>query len=84
MEDKDLKKREEALQKRLDKLLQMEKEIKAKEKALKAADGAKKQLLLRLSSTLWEDISRMAEEDFRSINGEIEFLLTDAVKRRKG
>ena len=43
----------------------------------------KKQLLLRLSPTLWNEISRWAEDDFRSINGQIEFILTQAIKKRK-
>ena len=47
------------------------------------SDKDKKQLLLRLSPTLWEEISRWAEDDFRSINGQIEFLLTEAVKKRR-
>lgn len=47
------------------------------------AEKDKKQLLLRLSPTLWEEISRWAEDDFRSINGQIEFLLTEAVKKRR-
>lgn len=47
------------------------------------AEKEKKQLLLRLSPTLWEEISRWAEDDFRSINGQIEYLLTEAVKKRR-
>lgn len=47
------------------------------------ADKDKKQLLLRLSPTLWEEISRWAEDDFRSVNGQIEYLLTEAVKKRR-
>ena len=43
----------------------------------------KKQLLLRLSASLWEDIAAWAEDDFRSINGQIEYLLSEAVKKRK-
>ncbi|MDO4553342.1 MAG: Arc family DNA-binding protein [Bacillota bacterium] len=46
-------------------------------------EKAKKQLLLRLSPALWEDLAAWAEDDFRSINGQIEFLLTECVKRRK-
>ncbi|HIQ79305.1 MAG TPA: Arc family DNA-binding protein [Candidatus Scatomorpha intestinavium] len=61
----------------------LEKEVKQREKALKAKEGAKKQLLLRLSPTLWDEIAAWAEEDFRSINGQIEYLLADAVRRRK-
>ena len=44
----------------------------------------KKQIPLRISSTLWQELSAWAEDDFRSINGQIEFLLTEAVKKRKG
>lgn len=44
----------------------------------------KKQLLLRLSPTLWNDISKWAEDEFRSINGQIEYILTEAVRKRKG
>ena len=47
------------------------------------AEKDKKQILLRLSPTLWEEISRWAEDDFRSINGQIEYLLTEAVKKRR-
>lgn len=43
----------------------------------------KKQVLLRLSSSLWEDVAAWAEDDFRSINGQIEYLLTECVRQRK-
>ncbi len=43
----------------------------------------KKQVLLRLSSSLWKELAAWAEEDFRSINGQIEFLLTESVRKRK-
>ena len=46
-------------------------------------DKEKKQLLLRLSSSLWEELASWSEDDFRSINGQIEFLLTECVKHRK-
>ena len=64
-------------------LAALEQEVKQREKALKAKEGAKKQLLLRLSPSLWDEIAAWAEEDFRSINGQIEYLLSDAVRRRK-
>ena len=48
-----------------------------------APDKEKKQILLRLSPSLWMDLVRWAEDDFRSLNGQIEFLLTDCVKNRK-
>jgi hypothetical protein len=44
----------------------------------------KKQIPLRLSYSLWTELSAWAEDDFRSINGQIEFLLTECVKKRKG
>ena len=42
----------------------------------------KKQLLLRLSPTLWKALAAWAEDDFRSINGQIEYLLTESVRQR--
>ena len=47
------------------------------------ADKDKKQILLRIAPTLWKDLAAWAEEDFRSINGQIEFLLTECVRKRK-
>lgn len=46
-------------------------------------DKDKKQVLLRLSSTLWREMAAWAEDDFRSINGQIEYLLTESVRQRK-
>ena len=43
----------------------------------------KKQIPLRLSSKLYNAISGWAEDDFRSVNGQIEYLLTECVKQRK-
>ena len=47
-------------------------------------DNAKKQIPLRLSNKLYAEIAAWAEDDFRSVNGQIEYLLTECVKRRKG
>ena len=44
---------------------------------------AKKQIPLRVSEKLYAQISQWAEDDFRSINGQIEYLLTECVKQRK-
>lgn len=79
----DTEKREEQLRERLERLEALEREIQEKEKALKARENAKKQVLLRLAPSLWEQIAAWAEEDFRSINGQIEFLLTEAVRRKR-
>ena len=44
----------------------------------------KKQIPLRLSASLYNDLAQWAEDEFRSVNGQIEYLLTECVKRRKG
>ncbi|HBS92431.1 MAG TPA: PTS ascorbate transporter subunit IIC, partial [Firmicutes bacterium] len=38
---------------------------------------------LRLPSSLWEELAAWAADDIRSINGQIEFLLTECVRQRK-
>ena len=43
----------------------------------------KKQIPLRVSSKLYNAIAEWAEDDFRSINGQIEYLLTECVKQRR-
>lgn len=43
----------------------------------------KKQIPLRVSEELFEELARWADSDFRSINGQIEYLLTLCVKERK-
>jgi hypothetical protein len=45
-------------------------------------ESEKKQVLLRLSTSLWRELTLWAEDDFRSLNGQIEFLLSECVKRR--
>ena len=45
-------------------------------------DKSKKQIPLRVSPKLYEALARWAEDDFRSINGQIEYLLTECVKKR--
>ena len=47
-------------------------------------DKQKKQILLRISPTLYNNLAKYAEEDFRSINGQIEYLLTECVKKKYG
>lgn len=43
----------------------------------------KKQVPLRLSEKLYSDLAAWAEDDFRSVNGQIEYLLTECVRQRK-
>lgn len=85
MNEEQLQKKEEQLAARLARIAEMEAQVLKKEKALKDKEKAKKQVLLRLAPSLWDDIASWAEEDFRSINSQIEYLLTEAVRRhRKG
>ncbi len=42
----------------------------------------KKQVPLRINKDLFDTLSRWAEDDFRSLNGQIEYLLTECVKNR--
>ncbi len=46
-------------------------------------ESAKKQVPLRLSPKLYAALASWAEDDFRSVNGQIEYLLTECVKQRK-
>ena len=78
-----LEEKEEQLQKRLKKIAEMEQEIKEREKKLSDKEKARKQVILRLSPSLWTDLAAWAEEDYRSINGQVEFLLAEAVRKRK-
>ena len=43
----------------------------------------KKQVPLRLNAKLYDAIAAWAEDDFRSVNGQIEYLLTECVRQRK-
>lgn len=33
---------------------------------------------------MWDELQRMAAEEFRSVNGQIEYLLREAILRRRG
>lgn len=43
----------------------------------------KKQVPLRISKRLYDELAAWAEDDFRSINGQIEYILNECVKQRK-
>ena len=49
----------------------------------KTDKDARKQITRRLPESLWTEIARWAEDDFRSINGQIEYLLTQSVKEHR-
>ena len=48
-----------------------------------ANDTQKKQVPLRLSPGIYAAIAAWAEDDFRSVNGQIEYLLSECVRQRK-
>lgn len=43
----------------------------------------RKRFLLRIRQDLWEEIERMAAAELRSVNAQVEFLLREAVERRR-
>jgi hypothetical protein len=43
----------------------------------------RKAFLLRLDAALWRDVEKWAGDELRSVNGQIEFLLREAVRRRR-
>ena len=55
-----------------------------KEEELEKKNKAKKQIPLRVSPALYAELMEWVEDDFRSLNGQIEYLLTECVKHRKG
>jgi hypothetical protein len=45
----------------------------------------RKQFLLRIDPALWADLEEWAQAELRSVNGQIEYVLREAVRaRRKG
>ncbi len=75
--------KEEKLRERLRRVEELEEEVRRREREIKTRENAKKQVLLRLSPSLWREVAAWAEEDFRSINAQIEFLLSEAVRKKK-
>jgi hypothetical protein len=43
----------------------------------------KKAIPLRISPELWKELKGWAEQDMRSLNGQIELILREAVRSRK-
>ena len=44
----------------------------------------RKAFLLRLDPTVWTEIERLAQAELRSVNAQIEYLLREALIRRRG
>ena len=47
------------------------------------ASESRKTFLLRMDPKLWSELESWSQEELRSVNGQIEFLLKQAVARRK-
>ncbi len=45
--------------------------------------GDRKSYLLRINGELWESLNQWAAQEFRSVNGQIELILQNAVNERK-
>ncbi len=46
--------------------------------------ATRKPFLLRMDPALWAELEAWAQDEFRSVNGQIEYLLKQAVAKRKG
>jgi hypothetical protein len=44
----------------------------------------RKPFLLRIDPALWAQLEAWAQDELRSVNGQIEYLLRQAVQKRKG
>lgn len=45
--------------------------------------GERKSFLLRINPELWKELEAWAQQEMRSVNGQIEYLLKQAVQQRK-
>jgi hypothetical protein len=48
------------------------------------ASPDKKAFLLRIDPALWAEIERLAAAELRSANAQVEYLLRDALRARRG
>jgi hypothetical protein len=46
--------------------------------------ASRKPFLMRIDPGLWAELEAWANDELRSVNGQIEYLLKQAVQRRKG
>jgi hypothetical protein len=44
----------------------------------------RKPFLLRIDPELWSELEAWAQDELRSVNGQIEYLLRQAIQKRKG
>jgi hypothetical protein len=46
--------------------------------------ASRKAFLLRIDPALWTDLEAWAQDELRSVNGQIEYILKQAALKRKG
>ena len=46
--------------------------------------AARKRFLLRIDPEVWADVEKWAADELRSVNAQVEYLLREAVRKRKG
>ena len=46
--------------------------------------AAKKTFLLRIDPAMWDQLEAWAADEFRSVNGQIEYILKEALQQRRG
>jgi hypothetical protein len=46
--------------------------------------ATRKQFLLRIDPEVWADVEKWAADELRSVNAQVEYLLREAVRKRKG
>lgn len=51
------------------------------EPGIRSETFVRKSFLIRIDPQLWEDLSRWAADELRSVNGQMEFLLRAALRR---
>ncbi|MFZ1291198.1 MAG: DNA-binding protein [Melioribacteraceae bacterium] len=44
----------------------------------------KKAVILRVDPQLWKELNAWAQDELRSLNGQVEYILREAVKKRTG
>ena len=46
--------------------------------------GERKPFLLRIDPDLWNELEAWAQDELRSVNGQIEYVLRQALQKRRG
>ena len=46
--------------------------------------AVRKQYMLRIDPGLWAEVEKWAADELRSVNAQVEYILRDAVRRRRG